>query len=63
MEQSDEEATALVVGMAAFEPAPDGWAPDPATEMGGAATNGSGSKNGSGPEGEAVDEEEGAPSA
>jgi DNA-binding transcriptional ArsR family regulator len=26
---SDEEAISLVVGMAAFEPAPDGWVPDP----------------------------------
>jgi DNA-binding transcriptional ArsR family regulator len=38
----EEEATPLVVGMAAFEPAPDGWVPDPALELGGAANNGAG---------------------
>ena len=27
LEKSDEEPTPLVVGMAAFEPAPDGWSP------------------------------------
>jgi DNA-binding transcriptional ArsR family regulator len=27
IEQGDEEPTSLVVGMAAFEPAPDGWVP------------------------------------
>jgi hypothetical protein len=42
IEQSGDEATPLVVGMAAFEPAPDDWVPDPAMEAGGSATNGAG---------------------
>jgi DNA-binding transcriptional ArsR family regulator len=42
MEKSGEEATPLVVGMAAFEPAPDDWSADQAMELGGAATNGAG---------------------
>jgi DNA-binding transcriptional ArsR family regulator len=65
IEQSDEEeATPLVVGMAAFEPAPDGWTPDQVMEVGGAATNGAGpSGDGVGPSGEAVAEEEGAAGA
>jgi DNA-binding transcriptional ArsR family regulator len=40
MEQSEEEAAPLVVGMAAFEPAPDGWVPDPTAAPGGASSNG-----------------------
>ncbi|HTT95880.1 MAG TPA: winged helix-turn-helix domain-containing protein [Solirubrobacterales bacterium] len=54
MEQSGEEATPLVVGMAAFEPAPEGWSSAPAGEVGGAA------RNGAGPSGEAVGEGEAA---
>jgi DNA-binding transcriptional ArsR family regulator len=50
MEKSGEEATPLVVGMAAFEPAPDDWAPDRAKQLGGAATNGY-AANGDGPDG------------
>jgi DNA-binding transcriptional ArsR family regulator len=43
MDKSGEEATPLVVGMAAFEPAPDGWAPGEGTiKSGSAATNGHG---------------------
>ncbi|OJU86079.1 MAG: hypothetical protein BGO11_04660 [Solirubrobacterales bacterium 70-9] len=54
MEQSGDVATPLIVGMAAFEPAPDGWVPDPAMEVGGAAANGA-SANGDGlAEGEAA---------
>ena len=45
-----------MVGMAAFEPAPDGWVPDPATGRR-AATNGAG------PSADEVGEGEGAPSA
>jgi DNA-binding transcriptional ArsR family regulator len=33
MAQSDEEPTPLVIGMAAFEPAPDGWAPKVEEEL------------------------------
>lgn len=33
MEQNDEEPTALVVGMAAFEPAPNGFVPEVGAEM------------------------------
>ena len=41
MAQSAEEATSLVVGMAAFEPAPQDWTPDlQVPEIGDAATNG-----------------------
>ena len=47
----------MVVGMAAFEPAPDGWSPDQAMEVGGAATNGAG------PSTDGVGEGEGAASA
>jgi hypothetical protein len=57
IEQSEETAKPLVVGMAAFEPAPEGWTPDQAMEVGGAATNGAG------PSGEAVAEGEGAAGA
>ncbi|HEY2480397.1 MAG TPA: winged helix-turn-helix domain-containing protein [Solirubrobacterales bacterium] len=32
MSQSSEEPTSLVVGMAAFEPAPDGWVPEAGAE-------------------------------
>jgi DNA-binding transcriptional ArsR family regulator len=43
IEQSGGEAMPMVVGMAAFEPAPDGWAPgDGAVEIGGAMSNGAG---------------------
>jgi hypothetical protein len=43
MDQSGEGATPMVVGMAAFEPAPEGWAPgDAGVELGSAATNGNG---------------------
>ena len=48
MEKSGEEPTSLVVGMAAFEPAPDGWAPTLGGEM-------------DGPDG--VEDGDGAPSA
>jgi DNA-binding transcriptional ArsR family regulator len=60
IEESEEEATPLVVGMAAFEPAPDGWVPDPAAiaAAGGASANGVGA---AGPDG--VGEGGGAPSA
>jgi DNA-binding transcriptional ArsR family regulator len=44
MEQNKEESTALVVGMAAFEPAPDGFVPELGSEVdirpGGASSNG-----------------------
>jgi DNA-binding transcriptional ArsR family regulator len=44
MEQNDEESIALVVGMAAFEPAPNGFVPELGSEvdarLGGAAANG-----------------------
>jgi DNA-binding transcriptional ArsR family regulator len=64
MEKSGEEATPLVVGMAAFEPAPDDWSPDQAVELGSAATNGAGpSPNGAGPDPDGVGEGEGAASA
>jgi DNA-binding transcriptional ArsR family regulator len=36
LEQSGETSTPLVVGMAAFEPAPDGWVPRAGAEMDGA---------------------------
>ena len=39
MEQNEEESTALVVGMAAFEPAPNGFVPEVGAEMD-AATDG-----------------------
>jgi hypothetical protein len=52
MEQSDEEARPLIVGMAAFEPAPDDWAPDPTMGLGGSATNGAGPTAGGIGEGE-----------
>jgi DNA-binding transcriptional ArsR family regulator len=55
IEKSEEEALALVVGMAAFEPAPDGWVADPAVTPAAAGANGSG------PDG--VGEGEPAPSA
>jgi DNA-binding transcriptional ArsR family regulator len=44
MDQSGEEAIPLVIGMAAFEPAPDGWAPDPTAVdgTGGAVSDGNG---------------------
>lgn len=60
IEESGDEATPLIVGMAAFEPAPDGWVPDPAAlpGNGAAATNGAGA---TGPD--EAGEEEGAPSA
>ena len=57
IEQSGDAATPLVVGMAAFEPAPDGWVPDPAMEVGGPATNGAE------PGGDGVGEGEGATKA
>jgi DNA-binding transcriptional ArsR family regulator len=42
LESSGEEATPLVVGMAAFEPAPDGWVPgDDSVETNGVGANGS----------------------
>jgi hypothetical protein len=42
LESSGEEATPLVVGMAAFESAPHGWVPgDDSVEMNGASANGS----------------------
>ncbi len=40
IEQGGDEAMPLIVGMAAFEPAPDDWVPDPAMEGGGTAANG-----------------------
>jgi DNA-binding transcriptional ArsR family regulator len=40
IEQNDEEATALVVGMAAFEPAPEGFVPEVGAEMDGPDGNG-----------------------
>jgi DNA-binding transcriptional ArsR family regulator len=63
MEESGDEATPLIVGMAAFEPAPDGWIPDPAAipGSGAAATNGVGSGAATGPD--EAGEGEGAPSA
>lgn len=44
MAQNDEEATALVVGMAAFEPAPEGFVPEVGAEVEGgtAAVDGTG---------------------
>ncbi len=42
MDKSGDEATPLVVGMAAFEPAPDDWSPDESMGLGAAATNGAG---------------------
>ncbi|HEY0279884.1 MAG TPA: hypothetical protein VGC32_16595, partial [Solirubrobacterales bacterium] len=44
IDKGEEEAIPLVVGMAAFEPAPHGWAPDPdgADGASGAAGNGNG---------------------
>jgi hypothetical protein len=54
MEQSDEEdveAISLVVGMAAFEPAPDGWVADPTGALGEAAPNGTGPGDVGGEEG------------
>jgi len=44
IDKSDEEAIPLIVGMAAFEPAPDGWAPDPTAADG--AADGVGNGNG-----------------
>jgi hypothetical protein len=55
IEQGEEEAIPLVVGMAAFEPAPDDWVADPATTPAAATANGS-ARDG-------VGEGEGAPSA
>jgi len=43
--------------MAAFEPAPEGWSPDAAMEVGGAATNGAA------PTADGVGEGESAPTA
>ncbi len=62
MKQSGEEPTALVVGMAAFEPAPDGWMPKVGAEVVGpeVALDGSDAAfDGS----DAIGEEEGAASA
>jgi hypothetical protein len=42
MDQSGEDAIPLVIGMAAFEPAPEGWAPDPAAVDGAGGTVGDG---------------------
>jgi DNA-binding transcriptional ArsR family regulator len=40
MDQSGEDAIPLVIGMAAFEAAPEGWAPDPAAVDGAGGTVG-----------------------
>jgi DNA-binding transcriptional ArsR family regulator len=53
--EDEEEAISLVVGMAAFEPAPDGWVADPDAPFDGAAPDGADSDEGG--------EGEGAPSA
>src|ERR1700753_2450084 len=44
MDQSGEDPIPLVIGMAAFEPAPEGWVPDPSAGdgAGGAAGDGNG---------------------
>jgi DNA-binding transcriptional ArsR family regulator len=59
LEQNKEESTALVVGMAAFEPAPEGFVPEVGSEVdvrpGSARTNGS-TPHGGDPAG-AVDDE------
>jgi DNA-binding transcriptional ArsR family regulator len=59
MEQAGEEPTALVVGMAAFEPAPNGFVPEAGAEM--EARLGVADSNGADPDG--VVDEESSPSA
>ena len=53
IEQSEEaeEAISLVVGMAAFEPAPSGWVPDPAAPADSATSDGTGADGLGGGEG------------
>jgi DNA-binding transcriptional ArsR family regulator len=48
MAQNGEESTALVVGMAAFEPAPDGFVPRVGAEMDGRVTASDGTETGGG---------------
>jgi DNA-binding transcriptional ArsR family regulator len=59
MEHSGEEATSLVVGMAAFEPAPHGFVPEVGAEMDGHVP----AADGDGSDGDEVAGGEGAPSA